>query len=116
MVLESSVWISQMPDYSQPPAGDLEPAVTGLRLVARGAGGRRLDQFLATSLDGISRTRAQRWIALGAVRVDQTLRMPSYRLNGHEEIEVEPQPLESEQSFCPDPVHLKCFTVMTTFS
>ena len=48
----------------------------------------------------------QRWIALGAVRVDQALRLPSYRLNGHEEIEVEPQPLESEQAFCPDPVPL----------
>ena len=48
----------------------------------------------------------QRWIALGAVRVDQALRLPSYRLNGHEEIEVEPQPLESEQAFAPDPVPL----------
>jgi 23S rRNA pseudouridine1911/1915/1917 synthase len=57
-------------------------------------------------MDGISRSRVQRWIALGAVRVDQALRLPSYRLNGHEEIEVEPQPLESEQAFAPDPVPL----------
>jgi 23S rRNA pseudouridine1911/1915/1917 synthase len=85
---------------------DGAPATPALRLVARGAGGRRLDQFLAAQLDGISRSRVQRWIALGAVRVDQALRLPSYRLNGHEEIEVEPQPLESEQAFAPDPVPL----------
>jgi len=95
-----------MTDYSQPPALPPESGAPGVRLVARGAGGRRLDQFIAANLEGISRTRIQRWIALGAVRVDQTLKMPSYRLSGHEEIEVEPQPLESEQSFCPDPVPL----------
>jgi len=98
-----------MPDYSQPPLPDpSDPAVadTALRLVARGAGGLRLDQFLAAQLQGVSRTRAQRWIGLGMVRVDQALRLPSYRLTGHEEIEVEPQPLESEQSFRPDPVPL----------
>jgi 23S rRNA pseudouridine1911/1915/1917 synthase len=95
-----------MPDYSQPSASPSEPSEATRRLVARGAGGQRLDQFLATQFDGVSRTRVQRWIALGAVRVDQVLKMPSYRLNGHEDIEVEPQPLESEQSFCPDPVPL----------
>lgn len=111
-----------MPDYSQPPAFPLdlapksaaesglepavEPAPATLHLIARGAAGIRLDQFLATRLDGISRTRVQRWIAIGAVRVDQALRLPSYRLNGHEQLDIEPQPLESEQSFCPDPVPL----------
>ncbi|MBA3478633.1 MAG: RluA family pseudouridine synthase [Lautropia sp.] len=115
-----------MPDYSQASAAasptasgratEIVPAlapdavaddnVVVLRLVARGAAGQRLDQFLAAQLDGVSRTRVQRWIVLGAVRVDQTMRLPSYRLNGHEEIEVEPQSLESEQAFCPDPVPL----------
>ena len=100
-----------MPDYSQPPASSLNSALmesfpTIQRLIARGAAGQRLDQFLATQLDGISRTRVQRWIGLGAVRVDQALRLPKYRLTGHEEIEIEPQPLESERSFCPDPVPL----------
>ena len=76
------------------------------QLVARGAAGVRLDQFLAARMEGVSRSRVQRWIALGAVRVDQALRLPSYRLNGHESIEVEPQPLESEQAFAPDPVPL----------
>jgi 23S rRNA pseudouridine1911/1915/1917 synthase len=75
-------------------------------LSARGAAGLRLDQFVAAQLDGVSRSRVQRWIALGAIRVDQSLRLPSYRLNGHEAIEVDPQPLESEQAFAPDPVPL----------
>ena len=72
--------------------------------------GQRLDQFLTrhlqARLDGISRTRIQRWIALGAVRVDQQVRLPSLRLKGVESIEVEPQPLESDTAFAPDPVPL----------
>jgi 23S rRNA pseudouridine1911/1915/1917 synthase len=98
-----------MPDYSQPPSSRPPAADAGQppqQLVARDGAGRRLDQFLAAHLGGVSRTRVQRWIALGAVRVDQVLRLPSYRLTGHEQIEVEPQPLESEQSFAPDPVPL----------
>ncbi len=110
-----------MRDYSQPPASgpsgagasaavlslpDAAAAGSTQQLVARGAAGVRLDQFLAAQLAGVSRSRVQRWIALGAVRVDQAMRLPSYRLNGHEAIEVEPQPLESEQAFAPDPVPL----------
>jgi 23S rRNA pseudouridine1911/1915/1917 synthase len=94
-----------MPDYSQPSA-TAPPAVATQRLSAHGAAGERLDRFLADRLEGVSRTRVQRWIALGAVRVEQALRLPSYRLVGHEEVEVEPQPLESEQAFLPDPVPL----------
>src|SRR5690606_20434331 len=60
----------------------------------------------ATRLDGVSRTRIQRWISLGAVRVDQALRLPSHRLSGHERIDVEPQPLDSDQAFRPDPIDL----------
>jgi 23S rRNA pseudouridine1911/1915/1917 synthase len=117
-----------MPDYSQLPGssasgteastmpspmrddasavGNDAAATPSRQLVARGFAGLRLDQFLAAQLDGISRSRVQRWIALGAVRVDQALRLPSYRLNGHEVVEVEPQPLDSEQAFAPDPVPL----------
>lgn len=77
-----------------------------IRLSASGGAGQRLDQFLATRLAGISRTRIQRWIALGAVQVDQRIRLPSLRLSGFEQIDVEPQPLESETAFQPDPVPL----------
>lgn len=95
-----------MPDYSQR-SDTASPTVATRRLSAHGAAGERLDRFLADRLDGISRTRVQRWIGLGAVRVEQALRLPSYRLSGHEEVEVEPQPLESEQAFLPDPVPLQ---------
>jgi 23S rRNA pseudouridine1911/1915/1917 synthase len=95
-----------MRDYSQPTAPPHD-TIAVERLSARGAAGERLDRFLAHRLAGISRTRIQRWIALGAVRVEQTLRLPSYRLSGHEEVEVEAQPLESEQAFLPDPVPLR---------
>lgn len=81
-------------------------AAAPLSMDARGAAGQRLDQFLASRLSGISRTRIQRWIALGAVRVDQRIRLPSLRLNGFEQIEVQPQPLDSESAFQPDPVPL----------
>ncbi len=84
-------------------AGD---EVERLLIDAAGASGQRLDQFLAARLPGISRTRVQRWIALGAVRVDQLIRLPSLRLKGFEQIEVEPQPLDSDTAFQPDPVPL----------
>lgn len=71
-----------------------------------GATGQRLDQFLAARLPGISRTRVQRWIELGAVRVDRSIRLPSLRLKGFEQIEVEPQPLDADTAFQPDPVPL----------
>ncbi|MDO5102716.1 MAG: RluA family pseudouridine synthase [Lautropia sp.] len=77
-----------------------------IQLTASGGSGQRLDQFLASRLAGISRTRIQRWIALGAVQVDQRIRLPSLRLNGFEQIEIEPQPLDSERAFEPDPVPL----------
>ena len=71
---------------------------------------QRLDQFLVKALqpqlESISRTRIQRWIALGAVRVDGEVRLPSLKLKGVEIIEVEPQPLESDTAFAPDPVPL----------
>jgi len=71
------------------------PPDTLLVIDAREGQGQRLDQFLTRHLqerlDGISRTRIQRWIALGAVRVDQQVRLPSLRLKGVESIEVEPQ-------------------------
>jgi len=95
-----------MPDYSQR-SDTASPTVATRRLSAHGAAGERLDRFLADRLDGISRTRVQRWIGLGAVRVEQALRLPSYRLSGHEEVEVQPHPLESEQAFLPDPVPLQ---------
>lgn len=77
-----------------------------IQLTAHGGAGQRLDQFLAKQLAGISRTRIQRWISLGAVQVDQRIRLPSLRLSGFEQLEIEPQPLDSDTAFQPDPVPL----------
>lgn len=83
-----------------------------LLLAARDGAGARLDRFVADALardpaSGVSRTRVQRWIALGAVLVDGRPRLPNYRLTGFEEIEVEPQPLEIEQAFRAEPLALR---------
>jgi 23S rRNA pseudouridine1911/1915/1917 synthase len=77
-----------------------------LRPDARFAAGARLDRFLAGAIDGVSRTRIQRWIALGAVAVDGAPALASRRLRGLESIEVWPQPTEAEHAFEPDDVPL----------
>lgn len=103
---------SNLPPATQPDHDDdQEPASTDasvetLVIDATGGHGQRLDQFLAKRLDGVSRTRIQRWIELGAVRVDGQLRLPAKRLDGFERIEVNPQPHDSDNAFAPDPVPL----------
>lgn len=108
-------------DYTDrsPDDGPQDPASGDLvRLVAHGANRLRLDRFLVDQLaaspaaaawPALSRSRIQRWIALGAVRVDGSLVPASHRLKGLEQIEVSPLPLESEQAFRPEPVD---FTVV----
>jgi 23S rRNA pseudouridine1911/1915/1917 synthase len=75
-------------------------------MAARDAAGQRLDRFLAAAIDGVSRSRIQRWIALGAVRVDGMVGLAARRLRGTERIEVWPVPTEAESAFEPDPVPL----------
>lgn len=79
-----------------------EPA--SIELVAAGSAGERLDRFLAQALPQYSRTRIQRWIELGAVRWDERILGRRHRLLGVERLSVEPQPLEAEQAFGPEPV------------
>jgi 23S rRNA pseudouridine1911/1915/1917 synthase len=105
-------------DYSERGAGDLSPGEAGvdpdvaadaiepIRPDPRAAAGERLDRFLAQALGCISRTRIQRWIALGAVTVDGVPMLPARRLRGLESIEVRPLPNEAERAFEPDPVPL----------
>lgn len=81
-------------------------AIEPLRPDARNAAGERLDRFLARVLDGVSRTRIQRWIALGAVTVDGVAMLPARRLRGLEAVEVRPLPSEAERAFEPDPMPL----------
>lgn len=83
-----------------------EPTPQALTIDAAAGAGERLDRFLAARLDGVSRTRLQQWIALGAVRCDERTLQASTRLAGTERIVVEPQPLEAETAFAPDPVAL----------
>ncbi len=68
--------------------------------------GQRVDRYLASRLSGVSRTRLQQWIALGAVHCDERPLTASTRLNGSERIVVEPQPREADTAFSPDPVDL----------
>ena len=78
-----------------------------LRFEARIGAGERLDRFLATRIDGVSRTRIQRWIALGAVRVDGLPALSSRRLRGLEAVEAWPLPNEADRSFEPDDIPLQ---------
>jgi len=80
--------------------GPGEPTVVD----ARPGAGQRLDRFLASALADVSRTRLQRWIALGAVTVDGASVLPRRLLRGFERIEVRPLPRDADRSFAPDPV------------
>jgi len=96
-------------DYSE---GVLEPEAgadesPGRLAFDAGAGaGQRLDRYLAATVSGVSRTRLQRWIALGAVTVDGAAALPRRLLRGPERIEVTPLPSEADRSFAPDEIAL----------
>lgn len=61
--------------------------------------GRRLDQFLVASLDGISRSRIQMLLDQGGILVDGKLAKASHKLHGSESImvtgEAQPPPLRA---------------------
>jgi 23S rRNA pseudouridine1911/1915/1917 synthase len=84
-------------------AADAAEAGTFTLDAAAGAG-ERIDRFVADALPRYSRTRIQRWLALGAVTVDGLAVLPKYRLRGHETIDVAPLPSDAEQAFQPDEV------------
>ena len=90
------------------PAGvELPGAAEAVELLASDeAAGQRLDRWIAGRLPGVSRTRVQQWIALGAVEVDGLARAAKWRLAGGERVRVNPLPREAEQAFVPDPVPL----------
>jgi len=81
-----------------------------IRISARGAAGERLDRFLAKALaervPGVSRSRIQKWIALGAVACEERPVAASTRLAGFESLSVVPLPREADGAFEPDPVAL----------
>jgi 23S rRNA pseudouridine1911/1915/1917 synthase len=93
------------PDYTdgtEPSA----PEVSSLDISALAGAGLRLDKFLALQLADVSRTRIQKWIALGAVRVNGLVVHSKYKLNGLESVEVDVLPVEADTSFEPDDVAL----------
>jgi 23S rRNA pseudouridine1911/1915/1917 synthase len=57
--------------------------------VAEDDAGHRLDRFVASRLDGISRTQVQALNAAGAIRVDGQVRADSYSLTAGETIDVD---------------------------
>ena len=72
--------------------------------------GERLDRFLARVLagrvDGLSRSRIQQWISLGAVWSQDRTLSQSTRLFGSERLKVQPLPREADRAFEPDDVDL----------
>jgi len=84
--------------------GDAQPSI--FVVDAADGAGQRVDRYLADRLEGVSRTRLQQWMALGAVRCDERPLAPATRLKGGERIVVEPQPREADTAFAPDPIDL----------
>lgn len=99
-----SIGPDQAPGSQDAPPTDASAGV--LCLEGRDGIGMRLDRFVADRLPDVSRTRIQRWIALGAVTVDGNAVLPRYKLRGIEHIEVTPLPSEAEQAFEPDEMDL----------
>ena len=66
---------------------DAQPAIRTLRATPEDSG-RRLDQFLTSSLGNLSRARVQDLIEQAKVRVNGTAARPSLKLRGDEMIEI----------------------------
>ena len=98
----------EAPDVDPSCAPDLESP--SIDVSAASGVGQRVDRFLAGALasrvPGLSRTRLQQWLALGAVSCAQRVLSPSTRLAGYETLQVRVLPREADQAFRPDPVPL----------
>ena len=85
------------------PAGDLRaqdhPSLTFS--ISKGHVGDRLDAFLASQIEGWSRSRLHRLIADGDVLVNGQIAKPSYKLRADDEIEVDLTPPTSA-AFTPE--------------
>jgi 23S rRNA pseudouridine1911/1915/1917 synthase len=91
-----------MSDYTEPAAFRSETLVVPTAL----GQGSRVDKFLASHLSAVSRTRIQKWIALGAVRINDAPVAAKYKLTGFETLEVDVLPQEADASFEPDPIDI----------
>ncbi len=68
--------------------------------------GERLDKFLALQLPNVSRTRVQRWIDLGAVTVDDLIRMPKYKVRVGDTVVATELASDEANAFAPEAMHL----------
>jgi 23S rRNA pseudouridine1911/1915/1917 synthase len=75
-------------------------------LVPVEAQGQRLDQFLVTQLDGVSRSRIQLLMEQGDVRVDGEQQKPSHKLRGGERISVTGEPHPAPLRAVPEAIPL----------
>jgi len=73
--------------------------------------GQRVDRFVAdalkNALPGLSRTRVQHWIRLGAVHINARVTTAAHRLGAGDTVEVWPQPREADCALEPDPMELE---------
>ncbi|MFK7963319.1 MAG: RluA family pseudouridine synthase [Burkholderiaceae bacterium] len=78
-----------------------------IQVAATDGVGQRLDRYLAGKLADVSRSRLQKWIALGAVSCEQRALNSKTRLRGHEVLVIEPQPLAADSAFVAEPVEFE---------
>jgi 23S rRNA pseudouridine1911/1915/1917 synthase len=74
--------------------------------VTAGDAGRRLDRFLATHLEGVSRSRIQLLLEQGDVLVDGERRKASLRLRGNESVTVTGEPHPAPLKATPEAIAL----------
>ena len=65
-------------------------------------GGQRIDTVIQSLLPEYSRTRIQRWIKDGHIKVDNLLINPKKKIIGGEYIEIDIQPDEQSYQFEPE--------------
>jgi 23S rRNA pseudouridine1911/1915/1917 synthase len=70
------------------------------------AAGQRLDHFLVTQLDGVSRSRVQLLLEQGDVRVDGACLKASFKLRGGEHIEITGEPHPAPLKAIPEDIPL----------
>jgi 23S rRNA pseudouridine1911/1915/1917 synthase len=96
-----------MSDVDTELADETDPAGLALRFsVEPRHAGARLDKSLAEMLPDVSRSRLQRWVLEGAVRVNGAIVKPRHELVHGDLIEVEPQPAADAAAFVPETMQL----------
>lgn len=101
----------EAPDALHEEASPLDYTEAGFRLAGAEGLGQRVDRFVAdalkSSLPGLSRTRVQHWIRLGAVHINARVTTAAHRLGAGDTVDVWPQPHEADCALEPDPMELE---------